>query len=62
MLDDDDCRLLRHVAAGRTTAEIAVILAVSRRTVRRRMLRVRATLGARTDVHAVVLAMREGLV
>jgi DNA-binding CsgD family transcriptional regulator len=61
MLDDEDCRLLRQVAAGRTTAEIAANLEVSGRTVRRRVLRARATLGARTDVHAVVLALRGGL-
>lgn len=52
-LDPEDRRLVDLMADGRTAAEIAAILGYSRRTVQRRMERVRLTLGASSNREAV---------
>ena len=53
--------VLRAVAAGRTTREIAVALTISERTVRYHVGELLARLGARNRAEAVATAQRRGL-
>lgn len=57
-----DRALLAALAAGRPTRLIAEQAGISPRRVRREVRTLRVRLGARTDVHAVVEALRRGLV
>jgi DNA-binding CsgD family transcriptional regulator len=50
------------VASGKTDAEIAIILGISRNTVDTHMRHVFAKLGAHSRVMAVVKAIAEGIV
>lgn len=56
-----DLELLRRLALGLSGPRLGAELGCSPATARRRVRRLRARLGARTDVHAVVLALRRGL-
>lgn len=53
--------VLQLAATGATDNEIAVQLTISAQTVSWHMARIRARLGVRSRTHAVVLAMRRGL-
>ena len=53
--------ILRHMAAGAQTEQIAEDLDISIHTVRNHIRGLRTKLGARTKLDAVVIAMREGL-
>jgi len=53
--------VLRHVAAGARSEQIAEDLGISLHTVRNHVRGLRTKLGARTKLDAVVIAMREGL-
>ncbi|NUW38308.1 response regulator transcription factor [Nonomuraea sp. SMC257] len=57
-----ELEVLRHVTLGRTNAEIAEALHVSRETVKTHVGNVLAKLGARDRTHAAVLAYELGLV
>lgn len=60
-LDDLDRRLVRRLAAGATVTQISDELGYSRRTIQRRLTRLRATLGvASTDEVVVHLAAGPG--
>jgi two-component system, NarL family, invasion response regulator UvrY len=54
--------VLRLVASGMTTAEIALSLNLSPKTVQNYHYQIKAKIGARTDAHLVWLAMGAGLV
>lgn len=54
--------VLRHLAEGRHTEEIATLLCVSPHTVRSRIKRVLEKLGARNREHAVAIALSEGAI
>jgi DNA-binding NarL/FixJ family response regulator len=56
LLDPGQCRLLELVAAGATLAAAADQLGWSRRTINRRLARIRETLGVATTAEALVLA------
>ena len=56
-----EVELLRGLAQGLTGARLGAALGCSATTARRRVRDLRTRLGARTDVHAVVLALRRGL-
>lgn len=57
-MDSDDLAVLRAIADGRTTAEVARRLGVSEHTVNRRLIRIRRELGAPTTIAAVVTAIK----
>lgn len=57
-MDPADLDVLRAIAAGLTTAEVAAELGVSEHTVNRRLIRIRRELGAPNTVAAVVTAIR----
>jgi len=54
--------VLRHLAAGRTNAEIAQMLHLAPSSVKKLVSRVLVRLGARNRVEAALIARREGLV
>jgi DNA-binding CsgD family transcriptional regulator len=58
LLDADEHRLLRLLAAGATLHEAALSLHISRRTCARRLASAKAKLGTRTTVEAVLHAAR----
>lgn len=60
-VDDDDLEVLRAIADGRTTAEVALRLGVSEHVVNRRLIRIRRELEAPTTIAAVVTAIKRGL-
>jgi len=60
-MEDDDLAVLRAVAEGRTTAEVAVLLDVSEHAVSRQLIRIRRELDAPTTIAAVVTAIKRGL-
>ena len=57
-----ELEVLRHIACGRTNAEIARLLFVSDETVKTHASRVFAKLGARDRTQAVILAYEYGVV
>lgn len=57
-----EMKTLRHLALGRTHAEIAVIEGITDSAVKKRIERARKALGARNAIHAVAIAARRGLV
>lgn len=57
-----ETEILRLVASGRTTEEIAALLNLSPKTVQNYHYQIKAKIGARTDAHLVWLAMGAGLV
>ncbi|MFE2556651.1 LuxR family transcriptional regulator [Streptomyces sp. NPDC059352] len=57
---DYDPTLLAGLARGYSTAEIAVTTGVAYGTVKHRMERLRARIGARNSAHAVTIAYRSG--
>lgn len=61
-LDGEELRLLGLLAQGVSGARLARELGYSSATTRRRLHAVRAKTGASTTVHAVVVAVRAGLV
>jgi DNA-binding NarL/FixJ family response regulator len=60
-VDDDDLAVLRAVAEGRTTAEVALELGMSEHAVSRQLIRIRRELDAPTTIAAVVTAIKRGL-
>lgn len=57
-----ETEILRLLASGRTTEEIAALLNLSPKTVQNYHYQIKAKIGARTDAHLVWLAMGAGLV
>lgn len=55
-------RILEEVAKGLQTKQIAELLGVDYYTVREHLVRARTNLGAKNTTHAVVIAIRLGLV
>jgi DNA-binding NarL/FixJ family response regulator len=53
---------LRLLAAGRNSRQIAAVLGRNERQVRDRMRRIQRKLGARSETHMLVLALRRGMV
>jgi DNA-binding NarL/FixJ family response regulator len=60
-LTDRERQLLLHLAAGRTTGQIAAALGVRPQTVKHRVAALRAKLGAADRTQAVLAALRRGL-
>lgn len=54
--------IFRHVAAGRTTKEIALVLGVAESTVEWHISNVLVKLGAASRAEAVAICMRDGLI
>lgn len=61
-LSEREVDVLTHLAAGRSDAEIACTLFLSRATVHTHLLNLRRKLGARNRTHAVVLAIQHGVI
>lgn len=59
--DDLTMRLLAQLAAGATTADAAAACGVSESTLNRRLQALRQEWGLQTNIQAVVLAVRRGL-
>lgn len=57
-----ETEILRLVASGRTTEDIAAILNLSPKTVQNYHYQIKAKIGARTDAHLVWLAIGAGVV
>ncbi|WP_424360179.1 response regulator [Methylocystis parvus] len=57
-----ETEILRLVASGRTTEEIAAFLNLSAKTVQNYHYQIKSKIGARTDAHLVWLAIGAGLV
>ncbi|HEV8655336.1 MAG TPA: helix-turn-helix transcriptional regulator [Candidatus Limnocylindria bacterium] len=57
-----EIEILRHVAVGETSKEIATSLGIRERTVNWHLGRVFAKLGADSRAEAVAIAMEEGIV
>ncbi len=57
-----ETEILRLVASGRTTEDIAAILNLSPKTVQNYHYQIKAKIGARTDAHLVWLAIGAGIV
>jgi DNA-binding NarL/FixJ family response regulator len=57
-----DVEVLRLLADGRTTADIAQVLAYSESTVKQLVHAILQSLGARNRAHAVALAIRADLI
>jgi two-component system invasion response regulator UvrY len=65
MFDELPARLrlvLEHVAEGLTFQEIADLMLISPRSVQNRLGVIRKTLGAKTNAHAVAIAVRHGII
>ncbi len=58
VLDSEDQRLVAVLAAGGSLEDAATALGYSRRTVQRRLVRLRKTVGAATNREAVIIATR----
>ena len=54
--------VLAYLAEGRTRKEVAVLLGISANTVKSHQTQIMLKLGARNSTHAVVIAMRRGLI
>jgi DNA-binding NarL/FixJ family response regulator len=61
-LDADDLRLLRLLSRGYDGRRLGRELGYSEATVRRRVHDLRLRLGARSTIHAVVIAVRAGVI
>ncbi|HEY3217699.1 MAG TPA: helix-turn-helix transcriptional regulator [Candidatus Limnocylindria bacterium] len=61
-LSPREIEILRHVAVGETSKEIATSLGIRERTVNWHLGRVFAKLGADSRAEAVAIAMEEGIV
>ena len=61
-LSDRELEVLRHIAAGRSNAEIAAALFLGEATVKSHVARILARLGLRDRVQIVVFAYESGLV
>jgi DNA-binding CsgD family transcriptional regulator len=61
-LTDRETEIMTLVASGRTDAEVAACLGVSPKTANFHMENVKRKLGSTTRIHAVALALRDGLV
>jgi len=61
-LSQREIEILRHVARGETSKEIATSLGIRERTVNWHLGRVFAKLGAGSRAEAVAIAMEEGVV
>jgi PAS domain S-box-containing protein len=61
-LTSRECEVLRHLARGRRTAEIAAALDISPLTARNHVLHAMDKLGAHTRLEAIMLASRKGLI
>ncbi|MFI2650977.1 MULTISPECIES: helix-turn-helix domain-containing protein [Micromonospora] len=61
VLDEEDLRLLRLLAAGLPLETVARQLGLSERTVRRRIRAVCDRLGVNAPIQAVVWAVRRGM-
>lgn len=59
-LEEVDLAVLAALARGLTVTEVATEFHLSRRTLTRRMVDVRAVLGVETNVEAVVAVVRSG--
>ncbi len=57
-----ETEILRLVARGKTTEEIAALLALSAKTVQNYHYQIKSRIGAKTDAHLVWLAIGAGLV
>lgn len=57
-----ETEILRLLATGRTSEEIAILLNLSHKTIRNHHYTIRAKIGARSDAHLVWLALAAGLV
>lgn len=57
-----ETEILRLVATGRTTEEIAALLNLSAKTIQNYHYQIKSKIGARTDAHLVWLAIGAGLV
>lgn len=57
-----ETEILRLVASGRTTEDIAAILNLSPKTIQNYHYQIKAKIGARTDAHLVWLAIGAGIV
>ncbi len=57
-----ETEILRLVASGRTTEEIAALLNISPKTVQNYHYQIKSKIGARTDAHLVWIAIAAGLV
>ena len=57
-----ETEILRLVASGKTTEEIAALLNLSNKTVQNYHYQIKSRIGARTDAHLVWLAIGAGLV
>lgn len=62
MLNPVELYLLEQVATGASAKQIAHDAGLSERAIENRMGSVRAKLGARNTTHAVVLAIKAGLI
>lgn len=60
-LNELDLQALRHLAGGRSIAEVAVAMSVSRNTVRTRLRRIQDKLSAEGRDDAVRLAREHGV-
>ena len=61
-LSEQDIEILTHIAAGRTSPEIAERIYLSEISVKRRVAEIMAKLGTHNRPHAVAEAMRRGLI
>ena len=61
-LTDRDVQLLRHLAEGRSTAQIAAAMAVTRNTARTRIRRVQGKLAASGRRQVVAAARERGVI
>ncbi|MCF6376346.1 hypothetical protein L2K70_01870 [Nocardioides KLBMP 9356] len=61
-MSESDVALLRLVAAGRTTRQVADSVGEPRSKVLLQLRAIREQLSARNNVHAVVIAVRRGII
>jgi len=62
VVEDVDRRLLEHLARGRSRTQIAEELGLSIYTIARRIERLKQHFEARTNIHLVVKAVRQGVI
>ncbi|HZF19470.1 MAG TPA: hypothetical protein VE008_07165 [Burkholderiales bacterium] len=61
-LSSRDKALLQMLANGRTFAEVSMAIGLKRPAYSNRMVLIRASLDAKTNTHAVAIALREKLI